>query len=99
MTLFSKTKKPQVKKLGATTQLKNITFFKRCQAFFKKTGDSLIAKVFGEDIFDWDYKEEYIYTYTIDLDKDEKTVCKIYDFEKYRKANINGNIKRNIKRL
>ena len=62
-----------------------------------KISDYLLAKILGKDIFNRDYETEYLYTYKIDLDKDVKTVCKIYDFEKIKEEKVNGDIKRNIR--
>lgn len=63
----------------------------------KNISDYLLKKFLGEDIFSRDYDSEYSYTYTIDLDKGTKTVCKIYDFEKAKEEKKNGNLKRNIR--
>lgn len=63
----------------------------------KTISDYLLKTFLGNDIFTRDYEPEYFYTYTIDLDKDVKTICKIYDFEKAKEDKANGNVKRNIK--
>lgn len=97
MMLFKAIKKGSEFFLRTPTQKNNITLKKKSQMFFEKMSDYLLVKVFGEDILNHEYEPEYIYTYTIYLDKDVKTICKIYDFEKFRKESTNGNIKRNIK--
>lgn len=97
MTLFKATKNGSSKNTRTHTQKNNITLKEKSQMFFEKISDYLLVKAFGEDILNHEYEPEYLYTYTIDLDKDVKTICKIYDFEKFRKESTNGNIKRNIK--
>ena len=97
MTLFKAKKKGSGNKTRTIPQKNTITLKEKSQMFFEKMSDYLLLKVFGEDILNHEYEPEYIYTYTIYLDKDVKTICKIYDFEKFRKESTNGNIKRNIK--
>lgn len=97
--LFKTTKKVLRKKLRTPTQRNNITLKEKSQMFFEKISNYLLIKVFGEDIFSHEYEPEYFYTYTIDLDKDVKTICKVYDFKKIRKERMNGNFERNIKWL
>lgn len=97
MMLFKAIKKGSEFFLRTIPQKNNITLKEKSQMFFEKMSDYLLVKVFGEDILNHEYEPEYIYTYTIDLDKDVKTICKIYDFEKFRKESTNGNVKRNIK--
>ena len=97
MMLFKAIKKGSEKKLRTIPQKNNITLKEKSQMFFEKMSDYLLVKVFGEDILNHEYEPEYFYTYTIDLDKDVKTICKIYDFEKAKEDKANGNIKRNIK--
>lgn len=60
--------------------------------------DDIFILIFGAERFEKDYDEEYFYTYTIDLDKDFKQPCKIYNFENFkrRKEIKNGNTQRNI---
>ena len=97
MMLFKAIKKGSSKNTRTIPQKNNITLKEKSQMFFEKMSDYLLLKVFGEDILNHEYEPEYFYTYTIDLDKDVKTICKIYDFEKFRKESTNGNVKRNIK--
>lgn len=95
--LFKTTKRGSGFITRTTTHVESTTLKEKSQIFFEKISNYLLIKVFGEDILNHEYEPEYFYTYTIDLDKDVKTICKVYDFKKIRKEIMNGNFERNIK--